>query len=106
MCSPWFELSIICGIVCFGQIVFAHFEERTPKSRKLRKLALMILLTAWISTQFGRTVFFSILGIMFLGVVVIHAWWLPSKGVNGWTGEPRNGIIDCEGGSIPPEPVL
>ena len=101
MCSPWFELSILCGITCFGQVVLAHFEERTPKWRKLLKLALMIALTVWISTQFGRTVYFSILGIMVLAVVVIHGWWLPSKGVNGWTGEPKERYYQLRGWKYP-----
>jgi hypothetical protein len=24
-----------------------------------------------------------------VAVVFVHAWWLPRKGVNGWTAEPR-----------------
>lgn len=27
---------------------------------------------------------------MTLGVLVIHAWWLPKHGINGWTGEPKD----------------
>jgi hypothetical protein len=25
-----------------------------------------------------------------VGVLVVHGWWLPRKGVNGWTAEPRD----------------
>jgi hypothetical protein len=32
---------------------------------------------------------FMLLGGMTVGVIVIHAWWLPQRGVNGWTAEPR-----------------
>ena len=101
MCAPWFELAIVCGFTCFGQIFFAHFEEHTPKWRKVLKLALMIALTAWISLQFGRTVYFAILGLMVMAVVVIHGWWLPSKGINGWTGEPKERYYALRGWKYP-----
>lgn len=31
-----------------------------------------------------------LLGLLAVVVLGIHAWWLPSKGMNGWTAEPRN----------------
>jgi hypothetical protein len=30
------------------------------------------------------------LGAIALGVLVVHGWWLPRHGVNGWTAEPRD----------------
>jgi hypothetical protein len=101
MCSPWFELTILFGTTSFGQIFFGHFEERTPKWRKVLKTVAFGLLAAWVSTQFGRIVFFSIFGLLLLGVVIIHAWWLPSKGVNGWTGEPRERYYQLRGWKYP-----
>ena len=87
---PWFEIAIVCGITSVGQIFFGHFEERTPKWRKLLKLVLTVSLAVWISSQFGRHLLFAVLGVMLLAVVVVHGWWLPSKGINGWTGEPKD----------------
>jgi hypothetical protein len=33
---------------------------------------------------------FVVLGVIAVGVLIIHAWWLPRQGVNGWTAEPRD----------------
>jgi hypothetical protein len=29
--------------------------------------------------------------------VVIHVWWLPKNGVNGWTGEPKERYYELIG---------
>ena len=101
MCAPYFELAVVFGITCFGQIFFAHFEEKTPRWRKVVKLIMTTVVTVWISLQFGRTAFFTVLGIMMGAVVVVHGWWLPSKGVNGWTGEPRERYYALRGWKYP-----
>jgi hypothetical protein len=31
----------------------------------------------------------TLIGIMGLVAAYVHIWWLPSHGVSGWTGEPR-----------------
>jgi hypothetical protein len=91
MNSPyWFEVAVICGLTAVGTIVMGHFEERTPKWRRVLKLLLFCVLSAAISATAGRVWFFIFLGALFVGVLVIHAWWLPRKGINGWTGEPRD----------------
>ena len=33
---------------------------------------------------------FRSLGLVGIGVRIVHAWWLPRNGVNGWTAEPRD----------------
>ena len=30
------------------------------------------------------------LAVWIIPVVVVHMWWLPKHGVNGWTGEPKD----------------
>ena len=32
---------------------------------------------------------YTLIGIMGLVAAYVHIWWLPSHGVSGWTGEPR-----------------
>ena len=34
---------------------------------------------------------------MSLAVVYVHAVWLPSKGINGWTGEPKDKYYELRG---------
>jgi hypothetical protein len=91
MNSPyWFEVAVICGLTAVGTILLGHFEERTPKWRRVLKLLVFCGLSVAISATAGRAWFFIFLGALASGVVIIHAWWLPRKGINGWTAEPRD----------------
>jgi predicted MFS family arabinose efflux permease len=85
----WFELAVIFGISAFGGIFFGHFEERTPRWRKVLKLLLIGLVSVVISATAGREWFFVMVGATTVFVVIIHASWLPRKGINGWTAEPK-----------------
>ena len=33
----------------------------------------------------------------FIAALVIHVWWLPKHGINGWTGEPKEKYYDLIG---------
>ena len=85
----WLEIAIICGLTALGTIMVGHFEEGAPKWRRVLKLVLINLITVFISATFGRVWSFGLLGLLFAAVLVIHLWWLPKQGSNGWTGEPR-----------------
>lgn len=76
-------------IFAFGNIFFGHFEERTPKWRRAMKVVVFVGLVVGISTVFGRGWAMAFLAAMLVPFVVVHLWWLPKHGVNGWTGEPR-----------------
>lgn len=32
-----------------------------------------------------------------VGGIIIHGWWLPKHGINGWTGEPRDKYLELVG---------
>jgi hypothetical protein len=85
----WFEVAVVMTIFAVGNVLFGHFEERTPKWQRLLKMVVTLALTLAISHFFGRFWFWAFLGAMLVPVLVIHGWLLPSKGINGWTGEPR-----------------
>jgi hypothetical membrane protein len=87
--SLWFEVAIVTTITAVGSILLGHFEEKTPKWRKLAKLAFFVLATVSLSATLGRSWALAFLGATLLFVLIIHAVWLPSKGINGWTGEPK-----------------
>jgi hypothetical protein len=77
-----------------------HFEERTPKMRKVAKYILTNLIVCLISVYAGRTVSMTILGLLCIPVLYIHAYWLPvKKGINGWTGEPKAKYYEFRGWS-------
>lgn len=95
--SLWFEVAVVTTITAFGSIFFGHFEEHTPKWRKVLKLLFFILIVTTLSATVGRAWAFGFLGATLLIVLYIHAVWLPSKGINGWTAEPRDKYNELRG---------
>lgn len=85
----WFEVAVVMSIFAVGNIVFGHFEQYKPTWQRLLKVAVVLALVVGVSTIFGRDWAFGLLGAMLLIPIVIHGWWLPKHGVNGWTGEPK-----------------
>lgn len=90
MNSPyWFELAVVFGLTSIGGILLGHFEEGRPKWQRVLKVPMGGAISVLVSATAGREWFFVLLGALMVAVVVIHAWWLPRKGINGWTAEPR-----------------
>lgn len=85
----WFEVAVVFALTTVGHILLGHFAEKTPRWVCLAKAFLGAALGAAISTLLGREWFFAFLGAMLLAFAVIHGWWLPRHGINGWTAEPR-----------------
>jgi hypothetical protein len=79
----WFEVATVSTMFAVGNVLFGHFEEGTPKWRRLLKLALVMALGVCISARFGRAWFWALLGAMALPVIYIHVWWLPGHGIHG-----------------------
>lgn len=105
MNSPyWFEVAVVCGLVAIGTILMGHWEAGTPKWRRILKIFIMSGLSVLISATAGRAGFFAFLGVILLLVLLIHCWWLPRKGINGWTGEPREKYYALRGWPWPPRP--
>lgn len=98
----WFEVALICGITAFGSIFFGHFEEHTPKLRRVLKLAFLNIVAVVVSALFGRAYMLCLLGIVFVAFIYIHGFWLPSKGINGLTGEPREKYYKLRGWKMKP----
>jgi hypothetical protein len=93
----WFEISLVCGITAFGSIFFGHFEEHTPKYRRALKLVFFNAMVVFLSACFGRTWSLVFLGIVLSAGVYVHAIWLPGKGINGLTGEPKKKYYELRG---------
>lgn len=99
----WFEIAVICGIAAVGNIFMGHWEEQTPKWRRVGKIAVICAISVLISATVGRAWFFVMLGVLTGLVGLIHGWWLPRKGIDGWTGEPREKYYALRGWKWPPE---
>jgi hypothetical protein len=95
--SLWFEVAIVSMIFAIGNMVMGHFEERTPKVRRVGKYLLIMLIVCGISLAFGRNVSMAVLSISLIPVLYIHAYYLPKKGINGWTGEPKSRYYEFRG---------
>lgn len=93
----WFEIAIVAMLLLAGQVFFAFFEEQTPRWRLVLKHALGIAFYTSISYFFGQFWFWAAIGATLLAVFVIHAWWLPKNGINGWTGEPKEKYYEMRG---------
>lgn len=93
----WFEIAIVSIILLLGHIFLGHFEERSPKWRKVLKWLATVIIIVSLSLFFGRTTAFVILGLTLIPVVYIHAVLLPKKGINGWTGEPKSRYYEFRG---------
>jgi len=93
--SLWFEIAVVSIIFAVGNITMGHFEEQTPRVRRVGKYLLILALICGISVLFGRAIALIVLGLSLLPVLYIHAYYLPrKKGINGWTGEPKSKYYD------------
>jgi hypothetical protein len=72
-----------------GNILFSHFEEGTPKWRRIAKLVVFWIVSVAISHYCGRIWFFAFLVICLVAVLIIHFWYLPRLGIHPLTAEPR-----------------
>ena len=89
--SLWFEIAIVSAIFAVGNMVMGHFEERTPKARRVAKYLLVTALICGLSVWLGRPVAMTVLGLSIFPLLYIHAYYLPrKKGINGWNGEPKS----------------
>lgn len=86
----WFDVALATTFLMLGHLSFGRFVEYQSRGRRLLKSLLGIALLLGASVWVGRTWMYVLLAAMVLGVLVVHAWWLPRKGVNGWTAEPRD----------------
>ena len=93
----WYEIAIVSALFAIGNILFGHFEEMTPKWRRLLKFVLFTTIFVGISYYAGRTWFHITLLVSALFPLIIHVWWLPKKGINGWTGEPKEKYYELRG---------
>jgi hypothetical protein len=95
----WFEIAIVSIMYLLGHIFLGHFEERSPKWRKLLKYVLTVIIIVAISVWAGRIYSFIVLGVALIPVFYVHGIMLPKKGINGWTGEPKGKYYEFRGWS-------
>jgi len=85
----WIDVATMASLFAIGNILFGHFEERTPKWRRILKFFVMTGVVTLISATAGRAWSAALLGALFSFVFVVHLWWLPKHGIHPWTAEPK-----------------
>ena len=86
----WFDVAVAMTLFMLGHLCFGRFVEYQSRGRRLIKSVLGVALLVGTSAWAGRTWMFVLVAAIVVGVLVVHGWWLPRKGVNGWTAEPRD----------------
>jgi predicted MFS family arabinose efflux permease len=89
--SLWFEVAVVSIIYALGNILMGHFEEQTPKIRRVAKYILTLIIVCTVSHFFGRAIAMTLLSLFIIPLLYVHGYYLPKKkGINGWTGEPKS----------------
>lgn len=86
----WFDVAVATSLLMLGHLYFGRFEEHRPRWRRLLKSLLGVVLVVATTAYLGRVWTGALIGLLAVGVVVVHGWWLPRHGINGWTAEPRD----------------
>ena len=98
--NVWIDVAVMASLFAVGNILFGHFEERTPKWRRVLKFFLFTGLIALISSTAGRAWSIGLVGALLFAVLVIHGWWLPKHGINGLTAEPKEKYYALRGWKV------
>jgi hypothetical protein len=101
MNNYWFEIAIIMSIFAVGNILFGHFEQETPKWRRVTKVFLFTGFAVLLSALFGRAGFYGLLGLSAILILVVHGWWLPKNGIHPLTAEPKDRYYKFRGWKMP-----
>ncbi len=86
--TPWFTVALVMTIFAVGGVIFGRFEQHKPRSRRVLKQALVLAAFVMVDRFGGRSWMFGLRGLFGAAAAVVHGWWLPKHGINGWTAEP------------------
>jgi hypothetical protein len=94
----WADLAIFLFLLLVVHLLIGHFEDYKPKWRRVGKVILGVAIFTGLYLWSGRVWAWGyfIAVTVILGAVV-HGWWLPKHGINGWTGEPRDKYLELVG---------
>ena len=95
--TPWFDVAVACGLLLVGHILFGRFSDHKPLWQRLIKATLAVGFFVVIAVVLGRTWMYAVIGVVAVGVAVVHGWWLPRNGVNGLMAGPRERYYELMG---------
>ena len=68
----WIDVAVMASLFAVGNILFGHFEERTPKWRRVLKFFMMTAAVTLISATAGRGWSAALVAALFSVVLVVH----------------------------------
>jgi quinol-cytochrome oxidoreductase complex cytochrome b subunit len=92
--SLWFDVAVVMSIFAVGNILFGHFEQHKAKWRRVLKVVIVVGVGVTLSATMGRIWAYGVLCLPLVAAAIVHLWWLPRHGINGWTGEPREKYLE------------
>ena len=93
----WFDIAMATSMLLLGHMAFYRFESFKPRWKILIKSIVGVALVVGTTAMFGRQWTYVLIGAIWAMVVVVHFWWLPRHGINGWTAEPRDKYYELIG---------
>lgn len=96
--TMWLDVAGFLLLLLVSHILLGHFEDFKPKWRRVLKVMIGLALFIAVISAFGRMWAWIIFMVpIAIGFVLVHCWWLPKHGINGWTGEPRQKYLELVG---------
>ena len=93
----WFDVALATTLLMLGHMAFYRFEIFKPRWKILTKSVVGVVMVVGTTALFGREWTYVLIGAIGLMVLVVHGWWLPKHGINGWTAEPRDKYYELIG---------
>ena len=90
----WFDVALVMTIFAVGSVLFGRFEEHKPRARRLLKVVIVTAVVVTLAATVGRLWAYAVMAIPLLGAAYVHLVWLPRRGINGWTAEPRDKYLE------------
>jgi hypothetical protein len=87
--TRWFDVATFTTLWVVLVLVFGHFAQHNPAWRRLAKFAVLLALLLVLIETAGRLVAYGVLGLLLIAGASLHFAVLSRRGINGWTGEPR-----------------
>jgi hypothetical protein len=88
--NMWIDVAAVAAIFAVGNIVFGHFEQETPKWRRVLKFAIITSLTGLIASAGGHGWSAAFVATIATAGLTAHFVILRRHGINPWTAEPKD----------------
>lgn len=87
--TRWFDVAVVATLLAFGNALFGRFSEHQSRGLRALRIVVGLALFVGVAATAGRPWMYALIAAIFGAIAVVHGWWLPRHGVNGWTAEPR-----------------